>query len=368
VAILADAPHSPALAVDVLPAVERQQLLADFNNTEADFPRDVLLHELFEQQVVRTPDATAVVFEECTLSYGELNRRANRLAHHLLALGIRPDDRVAICVERSLEMMVGLLGILKAGAGYVPLDPAYPAERLAYMLEDAAPVALLTQTGLLETLDSHLPTIVLDARGPSVLDNGPAENLEAQRLGLTSRHLAYVIYTSGSTGKPKGVMIEHSNIVNFLCSMSQEPGMTEADVLLGITSLSFDISILELFLPLLTGARIILATQAQATDAQQLAALIAHHNVSIMQATPSTWRMLLQMPTFSLPTKFKVLCGGEALPEKLATQLLQQVPTLWNLYGPTETTVWSALNGLTRTSSYIGHPIANTQIYILDTQ
>nr|WP_269749511.1 non-ribosomal peptide synthetase [Xenorhabdus lircayensis] len=356
------------LNLPILPATERQQILVSFNNTEADFPREVLLHELFEQQVVRTPDATAVVFEESTLSYGELNRRANRLAHHLLALGIRPDDRVAICIERSLEMMVGLLGILKAGAAYVPLDPAYPAERLAYMLEDAAPVALLTQTGLLETLDSHLPTIVLDARGSSVLDNGPAENLEAQIMGLTSRHLAYVIYTSGSTGKPKGVMIEHSNIVNFLCSMSKEPGMTEEDVLLGITSLSFDISILELFLPLLTGARIILATQAQATNAQQLTALIAHHNVSFMQATPSTWRMLLQMPTFSLPTKFKVLCGGEALPEKLATQLLQQVPTLWNLYGPTETTVWSALNGLTRTSSYIGHPIANTQIYILDTQ
>ncbi|NHB98701.1 non-ribosomal peptide synthetase, partial [Photorhabdus stackebrandtii] len=356
------------LDLPILPDTERQQILVGFNNTEADFPKEVLLHELFEQQVVRTPDATAVVFEESTLSYGELNRRANRLAHHLLALGIRPDDRVAICIERSLEMMVGLLGILKAGAAYVPLDPAYPAERLTYMLEDAAPMALLTQTGLLETLDSHLPTIVLDARGSSVLDNGPAENLAAQVLGLTSRHLAYVIYTSGSTGKPKGVMIEHSNIVNFLCSMSKEPGITEEDVLLSITSLSFDISILELFLPLLTGARIILATQAQATNAQQLAALIAHHNVSFMQATPSTWRMLLQMPTFSLPTKFKVLCGGEALPEKLATQLLQQVPTLWNLYGPTETTVWSALNGLTRTSSYIGHPIANTQIYILDTQ
>uniref|UniRef100_UPI002B40EA8B non-ribosomal peptide synthetase n=1 Tax=Xenorhabdus szentirmaii TaxID=290112 RepID=UPI002B40EA8B len=365
---LATESRQSILDLPILPATERQQILESFNNTGADFPRETLLHELFEQQVVRTPDAIAVVFEESPLSYGELNRRANRLARHLLALGIRPDDRVAICVERSLEMMVGLLGILKAGAAYVPLDPAYPAERLAYMLEDATPVALLTQTDLLETLDSHLPTIVLDTRGSSAWDNGPAENLDTRALGLASHHLAYVIYTSGSTGKPKGVMVEHSNIVNFLCSMSKEPGITEEDVLLGITSLSFDISILELFLPLLTGAQIILATQGQAADAQQLAALIAQHHVSFMQATPSTWRMLLQLPTFSLPAKFKVLCGGEALPEKLATQLLQQVPTLWNLYGPTETTVWSALNGLTRASSYIGHPIANTQIYILDTQ
>ncbi|WP_187650806.1 non-ribosomal peptide synthetase, partial [Xenorhabdus indica] len=368
---LATEPQRPILSLPILPATERQQLLVDFNATEADFPRESLLHELFEQQAARTSDATAVVFEGQSLSYGELNRRANQLAHYLITLGVQPDDRIAICVERSVGMIVGLLGILKAGAAYVPLDPAYPAERLAYMLDDASPVALLTQTTLMETLDSNLPTVLLDAPLYSACAENSActeSNPDAQTLGLAPHNLAYVIYTSGSTGQPKGVMVEHGNVVNFLCAMSKEPGITEEDILLSVTSLSFDISILELFLPLLTGARIVLATQAQAADAQQLAALIIRHNVSLMQATPSTWRMLLQLPDFTLPAKFKVLCGGEALPETLATQLLQQVPALWNLYGPTETTVWSTLNNLTRMSSSIGQPIANTRIYILDKQ
>ncbi|WP_440030567.1 AMP-binding protein, partial [Chromobacterium amazonense] len=190
----------------MLPEAEQQQLLVDFNATEAAFPQDALIHQLFEAQVERSPEATAVVFEAQSLSYGELNRRANQLAHHLIALGVRPDDRVAICVERSLEMVVGLLGILKAGGAYVPLDPAYPAERLAYMLADAAPVALLTQSDLVEGLVSGLPTVLLDSRDLSI-DRQAEHNPDAEALGLTARHLAYVIYTSGSTGLPKGVMV-----------------------------------------------------------------------------------------------------------------------------------------------------------------
>ncbi|MEN3033082.1 AMP-binding protein, partial [Chromobacterium amazonense] len=205
---LATDPQQAILNLPILPAAERQQLLVDFNATEAEFPQGALIHQLFEEQVRRTPEATAVVFEAQSLSYGELNRRANQLAHHLIGLGVRPDDRVAICVERSLEMVVGLLGILKSGGAYVPLDPSYPAERLAYMLGDAAPVAVLTQSDLAEGLASGLPTVLLDARNPSI-DTSADHNPDAEALGLTSRHLAYVIYTSGSTGQPKGVMVEH---------------------------------------------------------------------------------------------------------------------------------------------------------------
>ncbi|AIA70439.1 hypothetical protein EV46_07535 [Pectobacterium atrosepticum] len=361
-------PQRSILNLPVLPDSERQQMLVDFNATDADIPRHALIHELFEAQVACTPDAIAVVFGEASLSYDELNRRANRLAHHLISFGVRPDERVAICVERGLDMVVGLLGILKAGGAYVPLDPTYPVERLRYMLDDAKPVALISQSAHLGIMNGSLPVILLDDGETRPFDNEPDTPLDARKQGLTPRHLAYVIYTSGSTGKPKGVMVEHANMVNFLCSMRKEPGIAQEDVLLGVTSLSFDISILEIFLPLLNGARLILATQAQAADAQQLAMLIERHAVSFMQATPSTWRMLVELRDFALPPGFKALCGGEALPENLATALLQKVTTLWNLYGPTETTIWSTLNGLTTPTPYIGHPIANTQIYILDAQ
>ncbi|MFP9449964.1 amino acid adenylation domain-containing protein, partial [Pectobacterium brasiliense] len=361
-------PQRSILSLPVLPDSERQQMLADFNATNADIPRHALTHELFEAQAARTPDAIAVVFGETVLSYDDLNRRANRLAHHLLSFGVRPDARVAICVERGLDMVVGLLGILKAGGAYVPLDPTYPVERLRYMLDNAKPVVLITQSAHIGIMNDSLPVVLLDGGDTSPFDNEPDTPTEARKQGLTPRNLAYVIYTSGSTGKPKGVMVEHANMVNFLCSMRKEPGITQEDVLLGVTSLSFDISILEIFLPLLNGARLVLATQAQAADAQQLAMLIERHAVSFMQATPSTWRMLLELSDFTLPPDFKALCGGEALPENLATALLQKVTTLWNLYGPTETTIWSTLNGLTAPTPYIGHPIANTQIYILDPQ
>ncbi|ONK01312.1 non-ribosomal peptide synthetase [Pectobacterium actinidiae] len=361
-------PQRSILSLPVLPDDERQQIQVDFNATDMDIPQHALIHELFEAQVTRTPDAIAVVFGDTALSYNELDRQANRLAHHLLSCGVRPDERVAICVERGLNMVIGLLGILKAGGAYVPLDPTYPVERLRYMLDDAKPVALLTQSAHIEIMNGNLPVVLLDSGDVSPFDNEPDTSPEARKRGLTPRHLAYVIYTSGSTGKPKGVMVEHANMVNFLCSMRKEPGIAQEDVLLGVTSLSFDISILEIFLPLLNGARLILATQEQAADAQQLAMLIERHAVSFMQATPSTWRMLVELSDFTLPPDFKALCGGEALPENLATALLQKVTTLWNLYGPTETTIWSTLNGLTTPTPYIGHPIANTQIYILDPQ
>ncbi|MFJ5455657.1 AMP-binding protein, partial [Pectobacterium jejuense] len=201
---MADDVTQPLNSLPILPEAERQRLLVDFNATDVDLPQ-TLIHQLFEQQVAQTPDATAVVFEAQSLCYAELNRRANRLAHHLLSLGVKPDDRVALCLERSPDMVIGLLGILKAGAAYVPMDPAYPAERLAYMLDDAAPVVLLTHSSLRDAFRHSLPVVMLD--NAALFDACPETNPRVQ--GLNANHLAYIIYTSGSTGKPKGVMVEH---------------------------------------------------------------------------------------------------------------------------------------------------------------
>jgi amino acid adenylation domain-containing protein len=357
--------------LNLLSPTERQQLLVGFNDTHRPYPSEQCIHELFEEQVARTPDAVAVVFEERQLSYGELNAHANRLAHHLIALGIRPDDRVAICMERSLEMVVGLLGIMKAGGAYVPLDPSYPAQRLAYMLEDSAPVALLTQAAVRGGLPAlEVPVVVLDLQDPaSMMAREPKHNPDASALGLTSSNLAYVIYTSGSTGLPKGVMVEQRSVVNFLSAMARAPGLSVHDVLLAVTTLSFDIAGLELYLPLISGARLVLASRESVVDAEALSQLINQHAVTIMQATPATWRLLLSYG-WQGRADLRVLCGGEALPTELSARLAAQVGTLWNLYGPTETTIWSTMariNGLHTTAiASIGRPIANTQIYILD--
>ncbi|MBD2816801.1 AMP-binding protein, partial [Xenorhabdus sp. Flor] len=233
----------------------------DFNATQADFPQDALIHQLLEVQVEQHPDATALVFEGQTLSYGELNCRANRLAHYLITLGVRPDDRVAICVERSPEMVIGLLAILKAGGAYVPLDPAYPAERLAYMLEDAAPVVVLAKTALIDKtlidkLSNPVPIVELDDRAP-FLTTQPTHNLNAQTLGLTSRHLAYVIYTSGSTGLPKGVMVEHRNVLRLVIN-NGFADIGPDDCIAHCANVSFDAATWEIWAGLVHGARILL--------------------------------------------------------------------------------------------------------------
>ncbi|WP_047197779.1 non-ribosomal peptide synthase/polyketide synthase [Caldimonas brevitalea] len=361
---LQDDPQRASRTLDVLPPAEREQLLLGWNDTAAELPGGLCVHQLFEAQAQRTPDATALVCGEQRYSYAELNRRANQLAHHLRGLGAGPDGLVALAVERSPEMVVGVLGILKSGAAYVPLDPAYPADRLAYMVEDARPLCLLTQRSLQSLLPAGgVPQVLLDEQWPEIAA-GATSNPAVS--GLSPHHLAYVIYTSGSTGRPKGVMVEHGNVVNFLLSMSQAPGIRADDVLLAVTSLSFDIAGLELFLPLLCGARIVLATREDAADAERLRALMERWAVSIMQATPSTWRLLMQQDWPVLPRPLKVLCGGEALPVNLAEQLLERVPEVWNLYGPTETTIWSTLARLTEAAPHIGRPIANTRVYVLD--
>jgi len=355
--------------IEVIPESERQRILHDWNKTETEYPKDKCMHQLFEEQVQKTPEAVAVVYEDKNLTYRELNEQANRLAHHLIGLGIGPDSRVAIGVERSLEMVVGLLAILKAGGAYVPLDPAYPMERLEYMLEDSSPLALLTQSSLrgqFGSIPEKTAVIELDGDGElwSDLD---AENIKASQQGLTPHHLAYVIYTSGSTGKPKGVMIEHHALTNFLWTMRREPGLTADDVLIAVTTLCFDIAGLEVWLPLLVGARCVVASRSCAADGMQLTSLIERSGATILQATPSTWRLLLAAGWQGRPN-FKVLCGGEALARDLAESLVKGTGKLWNVYGPTEATIWSNIQFLTPPVGpiTIGHPIANTQMYILD--
>ncbi|MGK7878448.1 MAG: amino acid adenylation domain-containing protein, partial [Xenococcaceae cyanobacterium] len=355
----------------ILTAAERHQLLVEWNNTQNNYSNNTCIHQLFDAQVEQTPDAIAVVFENQQLTYRELNRRANQLAHHLQALGVRPEVLVGICVERSLEMVVGLLGILKAGGAYVPLDPGYPQERLAYMLSDSQVPVLLTQKQLVVGLPNHQACVVcLDTDWRKISQKSE----ENPVCGVKPENLAYVIYTSGSTGKPKGVQIIHRGVVNFLNSMSSQPGLTTQDILLAITSLSFDIAALELFLPISMGARIVLVSREVASDGSQLLARLTSSGATVMQGTPATWCMLLAAGSKdSYP--LKILCGGEALPRELASQLLERGSSLWNLYGPTETTIWSTaykvnasrlVTRIENAPECIGRPIANTQVYILD--
>jgi amino acid adenylation domain-containing protein len=445
---------------------ERKQLVR-WGVNDQRFEAADPVHRLIERQVEQTPDAIALVFEDQQLSYAELNTRANQLAHRLIKLGIGPETRVGIAVERSIEMVVGLLAILKAGGAYVPLDPEYPAERLAYMIEDSGVTLLLTQSHLQDRLTRLLteraalepgsqtrknleaglgiaPTVSRDPHssltegalagvaqveravsiegssravslrvqtGSRVPENTPAgrEPLEAQpliaghggwlmrtppqshgvpllflaldRLWLSEEpahnptvdvhgeQLAYVIYTSGSTGKPKGVMIRHHALSSFLQSMQEAPGLCAEDVLVAVTSLSFDIAALELYLPLICGARLALASREITRDGVALARLIEQSGATVVQSTPAGWRMLRAAgwPHTAL-VRFKGLCGGEALPADLMRDLRGCGVELWNLYGPTETTIWSAALPVQSDSPAIGGAIAGTQLHVLDGQ
>ena len=359
-------PARPVSTYSLLTETERHRLLVEWNQTDMDYPREQCVHHLVEAQAERTPDAVAVIFEGKRLTYQELNRRANRLARYLQELGVGPDSLVGIYVERSPEMLIGLLGVLKAGGAYVPLDPAYPQERLAFMLADSGAEVLLTQERLLDALPEHSARVIcLDA------DWGEMADMEESNptSDVTPDHLAYVIYTSGSTGKPKGVQVLHRGVVNFLYSMREEPGLSAEDVLLAVTTLSFDIAVLELFLPLIVGAQVEIVPREVASDGALLAARLADSGATVMQATPATWRMLIEAG-WEGDRRLRILCGGEAMPRDLADQLLARCGALWNMYGPTETTVWSTCYRVTPGGGAvpIGRPIANTQIYLLDSQ
>ena len=349
----------------MLTAAERQKLLVEWNRTAADYPKDRCVHELFEQQVEFTPDAIAVEFDGKRLTYRELNERANRLARHLQGLGVGPGALVAISVERSLEMMVGLLGVLKSGGAYMPLDPTYPADRLEFMLRDSGALLVLSQQRLrdqLEAVSANVQILCLDG------DQGttPAPPTGNRRTGAGSDDLAYVIYTSGSTGQPKGVEITHRNLTNVLCAMAKDPGFARGDKLLAVTTISFDIAALELFLPLIAGGQVEVAPGSELPDGFALRRRLGQSGATVMQATPATWAMLIEAG-WSGDRNLRVLCGGEAVPPALADALLMRAKEVLNVYGPTETTIWSSVERLRAGRPItIGSPIANTQYYVVD--
>jgi amino acid adenylation domain-containing protein len=349
--------------LQLLTDAERQKLVGEWNATSQPIP-ELCVHQLVEQQAEWQPAAVAVEYEGGSLCYGELNARANRLARYLRQRGVGRGTLVGLFVERSLEMMVALVGILKAGAAYVPLDPSYPDERIAFLLEDSQAPLVVTQSHLA----SHLAG---GASQPIYLDQQETE-IQAQPDGnlepwAEPSSLAYVLYTSGSTGKPKGVQIEHRAVVNLLASMQLEPGFSSQDRMLAVTTLCFDIAGLELFLPLLTGGTVIVASRATASDPHRLIQELACSRATVMQATPASWRMLVEAGWSGQPG-LRIWCGGEALSRRLANDLLARGTEVWNLYGPTETTIWSAVHRVDKGSDAIplGHPIANTSLYVLD--
>ena len=328
---------------------------------ESPWRLDECVHQRFERQARLTPDAVAVSCEGLSLTYAGLNRRANALAQKLVSLGAKPDVLVGLCVERGVGMLVGLLGILKAGAAYLPLDVNYPPDRVAFMLQDSGVALLVSEIGLEGKLPKHDATVLF-------LDDLTEAGDEIVSGGARPENLAYVIYTSGSTGKPKGVEIPHSAVVNMLYSFQQLLEMSADDVLLATTTLSFDIAALELFAPLVAGGTVVIATQAQAEDPLLLTSLLQSSKATIYQATPVRYRLLLEAGWKGSP-QLQLLCGGEKMSRELADQLLERCGILWNVYGPTETTVWSSAAKIERDGQpiTIGRPIANTTFYILDT-
>ncbi|KAB8314800.1 amino acid adenylation domain-containing protein [Tolypothrix campylonemoides VB511288] len=356
--------ENPQLAVSELPLLseaERDQLLVEWNDTACEYPTDKCIHQLFEEQVERTPFAVAVVFEEEQLTYLELNTRANQLAHYLQSLGVKPEVLVGICVERSIEMVVGLLGILKAGGAYVPLDPNYPQERLSYMLEDSGVQVLLTQQELLSSLPSHTARVVCLDTDWAEIEQHEEENLDA---GVKSDNLAYVIYTSGSTGKPKGVAIEHHSLCNLAQAQRNLFDVQPTSRVLQFASISFDASVSEIFMAVTTGAILILAKATSLMPGEDLKQILHESCVTHVTLPPSALSVL---PTDELPALGQMIVAGEACPLELVNQW-SVGRRFFNAYGPTESTVCATIadlsNGFEKMT--IGRPIANTQIYILD--
>ncbi len=336
----------------------------ELNNTEMHYP-NVTLTELLRNQGDLKPENIALKFHDAEITYFELHQKVNQFAQYLKAQGVQPGDFIAVSFPRSPELLYALLAIMQCGAAYLPLDPEYPKERLEFMLNDSNAKILLTS----KEIFAHLPTWPQMLFIEDVIDSLNQYSTLPLPFSLSSETVAYILYTSGSTGNPKGVPITHKNLVNFLCSMALEPGITERDRLLSITTISFDIAGLELYLPLLKGATLILADHETARDGRLLLDLVKKEKVNFLQATPTTWSMLLDSG-WSEKLPIKALCGGEAMPADLAKELLAKCDTLWNVYGPTETTVWSSLKQIKPDDKLItiGKPIGNTQIYILSEQ
>lgn len=365
--IVAD-PGTPIDKLNILPPSEREKLLVEWNQTKMAFPADKGIHELFEEVALHFPENIALVSNTDTMTYRALSEKANRLAHHLLSIGITNQSIVALCSDRCADMVVALLAILKTGAAYLPLDPGFPKDRIQLMLDDARVDLLISQK-------SHISKLELRSKKTFLLENAWENHLTRTdtntKIKIKPGHRAYVIYTSGSTGKPKGVQVSHQNVVNLLLFFKRELKVDSSDNLLALTTISFDIAGLELFLPLVSGARLTLAAKDEVNDANKLIERANTAGISIIQATPVTWRMIIAAG-WKGHNNLNILCGGEALAADLSEQLLERCGKLWNVYGPTETTIWSTyyeLNpGQKILTPYapIGKPLANTQVYVLD--
>jgi len=353
----------------LLTEAERQKILVEWNDTATEYPQNNCIHQLFESQVERTPDAVAVVFEDKVLTYRELNSRANQLGHCLRKHGVKPEVLVGICVERSVEMVVGILGVLKAGGAYVPLDPECPKERLAFQLEDTKAPVILTQERLLGDLPEHDGRVICLDRDWAEIARESEANPES---GETAENLAYVIYTSGSTGQPNGAMNTHRGICNRLLWMQEAYKLTEEDRVLQKTPFSFDVSVWEFFWPLLTGARLVVAQPGGHRDSAYLVNLIADQQITTLHFVPSMLQVFLEdLGVETCISLKRVICSGEALPTALQERFFARLGAeLYNLYGPTEAAVdvtfWACERDSSRQTVPIGRPIANTQIYILD--
>ena len=349
----------------MLSEAEKNKILYDFNNTKTDYPKDKTIAELFEEQAKKTPNNVAVVFGMQKLTYKELNERANSLAYYLRKNGIETNDLVGIMVNRSLEMIIGMLAVLKAGGAYIPIDPTYPKDRIEYMLKNSNSKLLLTQEHLHDITDFK-NCVYIDLSNDSIYSL-PNDNLNHTN---TPEDLAYVIYTSGSTGLPKGVMLKQRNIVNFIYGIMKEFGFTYKDTIVSITTFSFDIFVLESLLPILNGLKTVITSEEEQTDIKMFNELCKKNNVTIFQTTPSRLQaMLAKENSFDFIKKLKyILIGGEPFPPALLKQLQESSKArIYNMYGPTETAVWSSLKDLTNADKInIGKAISNTQLYILD--
>lgn len=363
-AVIRQAVNSPEVPISTwtFNADQMAEKLREWNSTKMELPVRHSFLEIFWENAKKNPNAVALISGGKSMDYATLRSFSHGLAEHLVKQGIQSGDVVAVMLDRNEKLLPALLGVLELGAAYVPLDPGFPAERLAYMMQDSGARLLLTEPQYSQNFADLLPVLALEDVYPFAKNN--KTHFEAPPFDS----LAYILYTSGSTGKPKGVRISHGNLLNFLVSMQQEPGLSAGEKLLAITTVSFDIAGLELFLPLIAGATVLLASSEQAKDGRALLQLMEQYQIGMMQATPATWRMLI-LAGWSKSPAFKLLCGGEALSEDLAEKLIERVGSFWNVYGPTETTIWSSIKRITKSIDItIGRPIANTQIYILDEQ